>query len=76
MPTFRVHITKVVSTAIDVEADSAEQAAADFESSPDMPGAMVYGAFGPGASVDEAGEWEAVSVRDQDNNEVWREPSQ
>lgn len=71
MPVYGVHIQLIVSTTIDVEADSPEQAAETFTDHPDMPGSLTYGAFGGGASVDEAGEWEPVSIVDDKQREVW-----
>lgn len=70
MPMYQVHITRVVSTTIDVEADSIEQAVEEFHHAPDMLGGLVHGAFGGGASVDEAGEWEAYSVM-HNGQELW-----
>lgn len=71
MPVYGVHIQMIVSTTIDVEANSPEEAAEIFVDSPDMPGGLVHGAFGGGASVDEAGEWEPVSIVDDKQREVW-----
>ena len=69
MPTYDVHMTLTVSTTVTVEADSPGQAMELVYDSDDMPGPMVYGAFGQ-ASVDEAGEWEPVAVYEGDE-EVW-----
>jgi hypothetical protein len=71
MPTFNVHIVQMVSTVIEVEADSAEEAAETYFNAPTMPGSITIGAFGAGVSVSEAGEWEAAAVFDEDDNEVW-----
>lgn len=71
---FLVHIAEVVSTSVEVEADSAEEAAETYNESPDMPASMTHGAFGQ-ITVDEAGEWEAVAITDTDTGEqVWENP--
>ncbi len=70
MPIYQVHITKEVSTTIDVEADSPEDARDRIAESPGYPGTMVHGAFGSGASVDEAAEWEPYAVM-LGNEELW-----
>lgn len=68
---YRVYIEKRVSTSLEIEADSPEQALAKL---PDHePGSIVNGAFG-GADVDEAGEWEALEVTDEDRKIVWTGP--
>jgi hypothetical protein len=72
MPTYTVHMTSVVSTAIRVEADDPQEAIDNAYNSDDMPGGMRPGAFGR-ARVDESGEWGAVEVSDQDGKTVWRE---
>jgi len=76
MPTFSVHMTMAVSTTVTVEAGSVEEALETVYDSPDMPGSITLGAFGP-ASVDEAGEWEPVVIY-QDGNynvPVWQDRS-
>jgi hypothetical protein len=70
MPTYQVHIVQMVSTTIDVEAETPEQATEVFLDAPDAPGSLVHGAFGGGASVDEAGDWEAYAVM-LGNDTVW-----
>lgn len=68
---FNVHLVLTVSTSVEVEADSVEEALEKVYDSPDMPGSITYGAFGS-ASVDEAGEWEPVSVYNADD---WSRPA-
>lgn len=70
MAKYTVHLTQTVSTAVNVEAGSPEEAVELAYDSPDMPGSMTYGAFGD-ASVDESGEWMAVAVTDGNGEEVW-----
>jgi hypothetical protein len=70
MPTYDVHLTHMVSTTVTVEADDPEQATERVFESPKMPGSITYGAFGA-ATVDDAGEWDAVAVYDQAGREVW-----
>jgi hypothetical protein len=70
MATYNVHLVQTVSTVVTVEADSPQDAVGLAWDSEDMPGSMVYGAFGS-ASVDEARDWEAMSVTDAEGNEVW-----
>ena len=62
-----------VSTTVEVEADSVEQARDDFYNSPDMPGSITHGAFGGSASVDESGEWEPVVIYDEAGAMVWED---
>lgn len=70
MPKFRVYLTSTISTVIEVEAETAQQAADHLVwNSPDMPGSMCYGAFGS-ASVDESGEWNVDTVYDEQGKEV------
>lgn len=70
MPKYTVHLIQTVSTAVIIDAANPEVAIEAAYGSPDMPSGMAHGAFGR-ASVDEAGEWEAISVSDADGNEVW-----
>lgn len=71
MPTFKVHIVQTVSAVVEVEAETAEEAALEeFYNSEQMPSSISYGAFGTHARVDEAGQWEATSV-ELDGKEVW-----
>lgn len=70
MPTYEVYIVQTVSTCLYVEADSPEDAASDFYNAEDMPGGITHQAFGTGATVDEAGEWEAESIM-LDGEVVW-----
>lgn len=74
MPEYRVYMELVVSTSITVEAPNPEAAIDAAYESPGMPGAMSHSAFG-GASVDEAGDWDAVLVTNPDGEEVWKEDS-
>jgi len=76
MPTFSVHMTMAVSTTVTVEAGSVEEALEKVYGSPDMPGSITLGAFGP-ASVDEAGEWNPVAVYQDGNYKVpvWEDRS-
>lgn len=60
---YSVHLVQTVSATVQVEAESVDEALEKVYDSPDMPGAITHGAFGQ-ASVDEAGEWEPVSVYD------------
>ena len=69
MPRYSVHLTQSVSTTVEVEATSVEEALENVHNSPDMPGRITHGAFGQ-ASVDEAGEWSPV-VYDTTN---WDKP--
>ncbi len=73
---YRVHLIQTVSTTVEVEADTVEAALEKVYDSPDMPGSITIGAFGP-ASVDEAGEWEPVVVYGADNNDepLWEDRS-
>jgi hypothetical protein len=61
MPTYAIHLVQTISTVVEVQADSMEDAMEQVYDSPDMPGSITVGAFG-GASVDEAGEWTPVVV--------------
>jgi len=70
VPTYNVHLIETVSTTVTVDADSPEAAIDLAYESNDMPGSMGYGAFGS-ASVDEAGEWEAAAVTNENGDEVW-----
>lgn len=69
---YTVHLTQTVSTAVEVEADSVEEALENVYDADDMPGSITHGAFGQ-ASVDESGEWTPVEVYDADNKTVWSE---
>lgn len=69
MAKFRVHMTNVVSTSIEVEADDAEDAIEKAYDSNDMPGSIGIGAFGS-TSVDDS-DWEASAVTDEFGDEVW-----
>lgn len=60
---YSVYLTQKVSTIVEVEAESVEDALEKVYDSPDMPGSMTIGAFGK-ASVDESGEWTPVFVYD------------
>lgn len=72
MTTYHVHLVQTVSTAVTVEADDPDEAIELAYNSSDMPGSMCYGAFGS-ASVDEAGDWNAVEVTDAESGEsVWQ----
>lgn len=73
MPTYNVHLIETVSTTVTVDADSPEVAIELAYKSDDMPGSMVHGAFGS-ASVDEAGDWEAALVTNENGDEVWVAP--
>jgi hypothetical protein len=64
MPTYHVHLTRLVSTVVTVEAASPQQATVVAYDSSDMPGGLTQGAFGASASVDECGEWEPIAVTD------------
>lgn len=65
---YSVHLVQTVSTTVEVEADSVEEALDKVYDSDDMPGSITHGAFGQ-ASVDEAGEWTPVVVYDADSND-------
>ncbi len=66
---YNVHLIQTVSTAVEVEADSVEEALERVYDSPDMPGSITVGAFGP-ACVDADGEWAPVAVFGSDNPDV------
>lgn len=72
---YSVSMVQTVSTVVEVEAESVEEALEKVYDSPDMPGSITLGAFGQ-ASVDEAGEWTPVSVYDTANwdKPVWEDP--
>lgn len=70
MPTYEVAVHMVVSAVVEVEADTPELARDLAYESPQMPGSITGQAFGSGASVSEAGDWEAVSV-ELDGEQVW-----
>lgn len=63
---YSVHLVQTVSTTVEVEAESVEEAIDKVYDSDDMPGGITYGAFGQ-ASVDEAGEWTPIAVYDAGN---------
>ncbi len=67
---YAVHLVQTVSTTVEVEADTVEDALEKVYDSPDMPGGITHGAFGQ-ATVDEAGEWNPVVVYDTAN---WDKP--
>lgn len=67
---YNVHLVQTISTSVEVEAGSVEEALEKVYDSPDMPGSITQGAFGQ-ASVDESGEWEPVTVYDVSN---WDKP--
>lgn len=71
MPRYRVFVTNVVSTVVEVEAGSPDEAVEFAFDSPDMPGSITIGAFGQ-TSVD-AGEWEPKIVMDEAGTEVWKD---
>jgi hypothetical protein len=66
---FYVHLINQVSTAIEVEAETAEEAMEAVYDSPDMPGGITVGAYGQN-SVDDGG-WEAYSVSDESGETVY-----
>lgn len=65
-----VYVTNTVSAAVTVEAEDIDAALDAVYDSPDMPGSITIGAFGP-TPVDEDGEWQPVSVADETGSEVW-----
>lgn len=71
---YAVHLVLAVSTTVEVEADSIEDAKEKAFDSPDMPGTMGHGAFGQ-ASVDEAGDWEPIAIYDASDYDkvLWEE---
>ncbi len=73
MKTYRVMMTMEVSTVVEVEADSPDEAMEDVYNSDKMPGSITYGAFG-GADVDESGDWAPTEVM-CDGKVVWSEES-
>ncbi len=70
---YTVYLKNTVSTAVNVEADSPDEAVDLAFDSNDMPGRITFGAFGE-ASVDD-GEWEAFEVTDESGATVWEDPS-
>lgn len=72
---YSVHLVQTVSTTVEVEADSVEDALEKVYTADDMPGSITHGAFGQ-ASVDEAGEWTPVTVYDSANwdKPLWEDP--
>lgn len=69
MPTYRIHVTNVVSTSLDVEAADLPTLLDTYYDDPGMPGPLCHGAFG-GVSVNEAGEWEIREVTDVETGRV------
>lgn len=61
----------MVSSVVDVEAATLDEAKELAYDSPDMPGSITIGAFGA-ASVDESGEWEITEIY-QGDELVWKE---
>jgi hypothetical protein len=72
MPMFKVSLTKTVSTMVEVEAKTADEAINLAYDSPNMPGSITVGAFGGAGFVDD-GEWEPYSVEDETGETVWTE---
>jgi hypothetical protein len=72
VPRYSVHLTETISTTVEIEAATVEEALENVYNSPDMPGSITVGAFGQ-ASVDESGDWEPVIVYDTAdwNKPVW-----
>lgn len=70
MMKYSVHMTMEVSSVVEVEADSPDEAVEKAYDSDDMPGGITIGAFGS-ASVDESGEWEPQAVTDENYKTVW-----
>lgn len=70
---YTVHLSSTVSCSIDVEADSFEEAMELVYEPDDMPGGITVGAFGPGAPVDESGDWQPTAVEDEAGALVWEE---
>ena len=66
-----VHIINTVSTVVEVEAGSVEEALDAWYDSPECPGAITVGAFGPN-SVDD-GDWEPTAITDESGAQVWSE---
>lgn len=72
MTRYRVYIENVVSTVVEVEAESFDEALDLWYDSPDAPGSITIGAFG-GVDVDDS-EWNATEVYiDGEDEPVWRE---
>ena len=69
---FFVRFVTDLSSTVYVQAEDPDEAIEVAYKSPDMPGSMSCGAFGP-ASVDESGDWRPVLVTDEDGEEVWSE---
>lgn len=67
---YNVYVTMKVSSVVEVEADSLEEAIDAAYDSPDMPGEITVGAFG-GASVDDS-DWNAYQVEDESGTVVWK----
>lgn len=75
MPKFTVHMDAVISTAVTVEAEDVEAAlAACYDELPRSICAQCSG-WGESWGKDE-GEYEPVSVHDENNTEVWTEKSE
>lgn len=66
---YRVYMVNTVSTSVEVEAESWEEAIDEAYNSDDMPGSITVGAFGC-ASVDD-GDWMPHSVTDTAGETVW-----
>jgi hypothetical protein len=71
MSRFTVSLINTVSAAVEVEADTYDDAIEKAFESDDMPGPITYGAFGQ-ADVDE-GDWQPYSVYDEAGRTVWSE---
>lgn len=67
---YKVYVIMEVSSVVEVEADSPEEAIDAAYESPDMPGSITVGAFG-GASVDD-GDWNTYQVEDESGTVVWK----
>lgn len=69
MPNYRVHLTYPCYLTLEIEADTAEQAADVVFDHEDMPGGLTYRAFNEspdGPHVDGSDEWFVTEVSDLD----------